>query len=153
MKKKGVIKWEDWEFKNVNWKRVLREIVDYAPNGYGRGERGYEEDHPLVKKLKITAYELTMIMAFLEEQGLIEYDKREQRWINLTSKGFDVALQNQNATRTDKISRAAIFLTATIAIATVANVLMGIDDIILKWGVSGVISLGLILMAYLIKRM
>ena len=144
--------WAKWKFTNLNWKRVLREIVNYAPNRYGRGKSNYGEDHPLVKQLEIKPHELMLIMSFLEEQGLIEYDKQEQNWINLTSKGFDVALQNQSTDRTDKISRAAIFLTAAIAIATVANVLMGIDDIILKWAVTGVISLGLISMAYLIKR-
>ena len=152
MKKKGVTKWEEWKFTNESWKRVLKEIVDHAPNRYGRGKRGYEEDHKLAKRLKIDAYELTMIMAFLEEQGLIEYDKQEQNWINLTSKGLDVALQNQNATRTERISKGAIILTAAIAFATLANVLLGINNIVLRWGVTGVISLGVIVMAFLLKR-
>lgn len=153
MKKKGALKWEEWEFKNVNWKSVLKEIVDHAPNRYGRGKSNYGEDHPLVKQLKIESHELVLIMSFLEEQGLIEYDKQAHNYINLTSKGFDIALQNQSIDRTAKIGRAVTFLTAAIAIATVANVLMGIDDIGLKWGVTGVISLGLISFAILIKRM
>lgn len=152
MKKKDVTKWEEWKFTNENWKSVLKEIVDYAPNRYGRGKRGYEEDHKLVKRLKITAYELTMITAFLEEQGLIEYDQQEHNWIIVTSKGFDVALQNQNATRTERIGKVAILLTAAIAFATLANVLIGIEDPLQKWGVTIVISIAIVVSAYFIKR-
>jgi len=86
---------DEWKFTNQNWRGVLKEISNYAPNRYGRGKSNYGEDHPLVKRLKVKPHELMLIMSFLEEQGLIEYDQSEHNWINLTSKGFDVSLQNQ----------------------------------------------------------
>jgi len=144
---------EEWEFSNQNWIKVLDTIWKRAPNRYGRGKTDYDENHPLAKRLKIKAHELMLIMSFLEDQGLIEYEQEEHNWINLTSKGFNVALQNQSVARTVGISRVIIFLTAVIAISTVVNVLMGIGDIILKWAVTGVISLGLISIGVLIRRM
>ncbi|MFC1860507.1 hypothetical protein ACFLYC_02925 [Chloroflexota bacterium] len=58
---------DEWRFTNQNWKRVLNEISDYAPNKYGIGKNNYGEDHPLVKRLKITPYELMLIMGFLRD--------------------------------------------------------------------------------------
>ena len=77
---------EEFKFSNQNWKRVLKEIVDYAPNRYGRGKDNFGQGHPLIKRLRITPYELMMIMSFLEEMGLIEYDQQEHNWINLTAR-------------------------------------------------------------------
>ncbi len=124
MKKRDISAgWDERRFSNQNWKRVLKEIVDYAPNRYGRGKRGYEEDHPLAKRLKMTAYELTMITAFLEEQELIEYDEQEHNWIHITSKGFDVALQNENQKLTFLTNYAIILFTAIITFMTVVDVM------------------------------
>lgn len=119
---------DEWRFTNQNWKRVLKEIVDYAPNRYGRGKSNYGEDHPLVKRLKIKSHELVLIMSFLEEQDLIEYDKFEHNWINLTSKGFDVARHNQAQNTSFRTNFVIILLTAIIAFATVVNVFTRIDD-------------------------
>ena len=141
MKSKNI---DEWKFTNENWKMVLKKIVDYAPNKYGRGKRGYDEDHPLVKRLKITAYELMMIMSFLEDQGLIEYDKQEQNWINLTSKGFDVALQNQSADRTGRINRASLFLSLAITLFALTSLLLGIDNAIMRGAVSVLIVVALL---------
>ena len=126
MKKRRVD--DERKFTNQNWRRVLKEIVDYAPNRYGRGKNDYVEDHLLVKRLKIKAYELMLIMSFLEEQGLIEYDKPDYNWINLTSKGFDVALQNQTQSTAFRTNFVLILLTAVIAFATSLNVFTRIDD-------------------------
>ncbi|MFC1860506.1 hypothetical protein ACFLYC_02920 [Chloroflexota bacterium] len=83
---------------------------------------------------------------------MIEYDKPDYNWINLTSKGFDVALQNQSADRTTQFSKIAIFLSAAIAIAAVANLLLGIDNVVLKWAVTVIISLGFISIGWMIIR-
>ncbi len=140
-------------FTNQNWKRVLREIYDYAPNKYGQGKQSYGEGHPLVKCLKITPYELRLIMAFLEDQRLIEYEKPENNWINLTSKGFDVALQNQNQKMTLITNRILAFLTAVIAISAIVNVIYGITDITIKWYVTLIIVVFLLAIGGLIKRL
>lgn len=143
---------DEWKFTNQNWKRVLKEIVDYAPNRYGRGKTDYDENHPLAKRLKIKAHELMLTMSFLEEQGLIEYDKPEYNWINLTSKGFDVALQNQSADRARKNNQATLFLSLVIAIAVTGGVLIGIGNLIEKWLVTGLFVVAFIVGGYSIKR-
>lgn len=143
---------DEWKFTNQNWKKVLNEISNYAPNRYGRGMK-YDEDHPLAKHLKITAYELTMIMAFLEEQSLIEYDKSEHNWIHLTSKGFDVALQNQGAKKADNFNKVTLFLGLAVAIFAVVTLLVGIQSTFQKWAVSGLIVVALIIGGYVVRRM
>lgn len=154
MEKKQTKNLDKWKFSNQNWKRVLAEISNYAPNRYGRGKlQSYQDDHPLAKRLKIKGYELGLIMAFLEDQGLIEYDKPDYNWINLTSKGFDVALQNQSAGRTVRISRITVFFSAAITVSALASLLLGIDDVILKWAVTAVISVGLIVIGALVVRL
>ena len=143
---------DEWEFSNQNWIKVLDTIWKRAPNRYGRGKTDYDENHPLVKRLKIKAHELMLIMAFLEDQGLIEYDKPDYNWINLTSKGFDVALQNQSANRTRRNNQATLFLSLVIAIAVIGGVLIGIGNLIEKWLVTGLFAVAFIVGGYLIKR-
>ena len=136
-----------YEFSNQNWRKVLRKIVDYAPNKYGRGKGGWGDDHPVAKALRISGHELMLIMSFLEEQGLIEYDKSECNWVNVTAKGFDVALENQSAERATKVNRATVFLGLVVAFASIVQVLVAVPDICVKWGVAiifaAVISVGL----------
>jgi len=143
---------EEWEFSNQNWIKVLDTIWKRAPNRYGRGKTDYDENHPLVKRLKIKAHELMLIMSFLEEQGLIEYDQLERNWINLTEKGFDVALQNQSADRARRNNQASLFLSLVIAIAVIGGVLIGIDNLIEKWLVTGLFVVAFIVGGYSIKK-
>ena len=151
MKKQRTI--DEWEFSNQNWKRILNEISNYAPSRYGRGKNDYGEDHPLVKRLKITPYDLSMSIAFLEEQGLIKYDESEHNWINLTLKGFDVALQNQSANKADRINRASLFLSLAIAIIAVATLLVGISDVTSRYTVTATIAVLFIIAAVVINKM
>ena len=130
IRKKKAITFDEWKFTNQNWKRVLAKIVNYAPNRYGRGKSNYGEDHRLVKHLKITPYELTLIMAFLEDQGLIEYDQSEHNWINLTAKGFDVSMQVQNQVRAFRTTFTLIVFTAIIAFSAFVSLL----NAPLSWG-------------------
>lgn len=129
---------------NIIWK--------YAPNRFGRGDKGYDDTHPLAKKLKISGYELMMIMAFIEEQGLIEYDASEHNWINLTSKGFDVALQNRSEIRASKINKGSLFFSGIVAVFTVVTLLTGITDIFQKWFITGIIVLGMIAIGYITQK-
>lgn len=79
----------------LGWKKVLREISNYAPNKY-ESKADYDKKYPLVKKSKVKPYELKQIINFLKEQGLIECDNSEANLINLTSKGVDLALKVQD---------------------------------------------------------
>jgi hypothetical protein len=110
-------------FSNSNWKRVLAEIWDYAPNRYGRGKGAFPDDHPLAKKLKLKSQELRLIVEFLEEQGLVEFDKQEQNWLNLTPRGFDVALRNEEIRKGFAHSFVTILLSATVAYWATTQVL------------------------------
>lgn len=126
---------EEFKFSNQNWKRVLEEIVDYAPNRYGRGKDNFGQGHPLIKRLRITPYELMMIMAFLEEMGLIEYDQQEHNWINLTAKGFEVSAQNEIQRQNNKSNLIIVILTGVIALmATIVALTSG-----MTWAVWAVI--------------
>lgn len=142
----------EWKFTNQNWKRVLAEIVNYAPNRYGRGKNNYGGDHPLIKKLKIKPYELGLIMSFLEDQGLIEYEKPEYNWVNLTSKGFDVALQNQSADKATRKDKATLFLSLAITLAVVCSLLVGIENLVEKWVVTVVFVIAVVIGGYVIKK-
>ena len=143
---------DEWEYTNLNWIKVLDAIWKYAPNRYGRGKTDYDENHPLVKKFKIKAHDLMLTMSFLDEQKLIEYDVSEHNWINLTSKGFDVALQNQSADRTRRNNQATLFLSLVIAISVLIGVLIGIDNLIEKWLIIALSVVAFIVGGYCIKR-
>lgn len=142
---------DEWRFTNQNWKKVLKEIADYAPNRYGRGKNNYGENHPLVKRLKIKSHELVLITSFLEEQGLIEYDKPEYNWINLTSKGFDVALQNQAQRASFRTNFVIIILTSIIAYATFINVYTQVTDLATRIATIG-FAAGLGLIFWQVKK-
>ncbi len=132
---------------------MLNEIYNYAPNGYGRGKpQNYQDEHPLAKRLKIKGYELGLIMAFLDDRGLIEYDNQEHNWINLTTKGFDVSLQNQSAEKVEKFNKAALFLSLAIAIFVVTELLTGISDLYQRWFISVVIVAALVWGGLIIKN-
>jgi hypothetical protein len=145
-KGKGVAKktLEESKFTNQNWVKVLDEIWRYAPNRYGRGSIGYEDSHPLAIKLKITGYELMLIASFLEEQGLINYDQQQHNWIQITSKGFDVALQNRNAEANRRVSKGSLFLSLAITVFALTSLLIGIGDILERWFISILIVIVLV---------
>lgn len=140
------------KYTSQGWKRTLTEISNYAPERY-ESKANYDKKYPLVKKAKIKPRELRSILDFLEEQGLIEYDGSEYNWINLTSKGFDVATQNQTQKMTLITNRILAFLTAVIAISAIVNVIYGITDITIKWYVTLIIVVFLIAIGGLIKRL
>lgn len=141
------------KFKNQSWKKMLDEISNYAPNKYGRGKSNYSNDHPLAKHLKISGQDVALSMMFLEDQGLIEYDKSENNWIILTPKGFEVALQNQNAKKANRNFMASLFLSFVIAIMAIVNVLIGIDDTASRYAIAITIAIVFIIGGVQIKRL
>jgi hypothetical protein len=145
-------KLEESKFTNQNWAKVLDEIWKRAPNRYGRGSRGYDDSHSLATKLKITGYELGLIALFLEEQNLIEYDQQQNNWIQITSKGFDVAMQNRNAEKNDRINKGSLFLALSIAIFAVVSLLLGIDNWLQRLVISVMISIAVVVGGFIIRR-
>lgn len=143
---------ENHKFTNQNWVTVLEEIWKYAPNKWGMGNKGYDDSHPLAEKLKINGYELMLIMSFLEEQKLIEYDKQTHNWIEITSKGFDVALQNQNAERSDRINKGSLFLSLAIAIFAIVSLLLGIQNWDQRLTISILIVIALLIGGWSVRR-
>ena len=142
----------EYKFTNQNWVKVLDEIWKYAPNRYGRGTKGYNDSHPLAIRLKITGYELGLISSFLEEQKLIEYDQQQHNWIEITPKGFDVALQNRNDERKRKVNNGSLFLGFAIAIFAATSLLVGIDDILEKWLITIMIGIALVVVTIVITK-
>ena len=143
---------EEHRFSNQAWKRVLHQIVEYAPNRYGRGKSNYGSDHPLVQRLKIKPHELMLTMSFLEEQGLIEYDKQDLNWISVTSKGFDIDTQNQSADKASRFYKGALFLSLAISISAISQLLLGIDDVFQKWFITLVFITALVIGGLFINR-
>lgn len=143
---------EESKFTNQNWVKVLDEIWKYAPNRYGRGIRGYDDSHPLAIRLKITGYELGLIASFLEEQHLIEYDQQQRNWIQITTKGFDVAMQNRNAEVNRRINKGSLFLSLAIAIFALVSLLIGIGDILERWTISILIIIAIVVGGRVIQK-
>lgn len=108
------------EFKKKprsKWKEVLLAIYNGTPTGkaFGRGKKGIRNDHPLAKQLKISGVELDHSLAFLEEQKLIEYDP-EGNWIELTEKGFDIAVKVEEQRKTSLYRRSSLFFSGLLVI-------------------------------------
>ena len=143
---------EDYHFTNQNWIRVLDEIWQYAPNKWGRGAADYNDNHLLAKRLKISGHELMLIMMFLNEQKLTEYDPQFHNTIELTPKGFDVALQNRNAMKNEKISKGSLVLSLAIAIFAVISAYTGIENNIEKWLITSLFAVALIIGGYFINK-
>lgn len=151
MDKNDIINIDDYKFSNQNWIKVLDEIWKFAPNRHGRGKTNYSDDHELARILKIKGYELGLIMMFLEENKLIEYDSND--YINLTSKGFDVALKNQDAISTKRISKSSLYFSSVIAIFATINLFLGIKNVYLGIGVLLLILLGISLLTKQMKKL
>lgn len=143
---------EEYKFANQNWIKVLDEIWSFAPHRYGTGTRGYDDSHPLARKLKITGSELGLIASFLEEQRLIEYDQQQRNWIQITDKGFDVAMQNRNAEVNRKINKGSLFLSLAIAIFALVGLLIGIGDILERWIIGILIVIAIVVGGVVINK-
>jgi len=138
---------KEFKFKNQNWIKVLNEIWEYAPYQYSLGNRGYEDSHPLAKKLKIKGDKLTLIMCFLVEQKLIEYDQQQHNRIEITSKGFDVALTNRAYASNLIVNRETILLTSALTIIAVVSLLVGINNNTERWAIGLLIGIGVAVVA------
>lgn len=106
----------------INWKRVLREIYDYAPSEWGESNKldKYSNNHALAKKLKISGQELGNTISFLENQKVIETqitckNSYTASWV-LTEKGFNIARENQNFKLGAVLQTIIIYLTTILVI-------------------------------------
>ena len=116
----------------TSWKKILNIIYINSPHSYGESRKCpfNGDNHPLAKKLKITGYELMLGIGFLEDHKLIgrnvsgegiDYSSN----LYLTSKGFEVALNNENYNNQINILKSQyktneLLTKATIILATVA---------------------------------
>jgi len=110
---------------NKNWKGALDAIYNLAPDSWIEGEKFAisSDDQPLAKKLGIKGNELSRIITFLKQQGLIETKKHTPQSPNafwqITEKGFNVALENEKRFSEERGSREQFGLNRTIKDATV----------------------------------
>jgi len=107
-----------------NWKRVLKEIYDFAPNNWGESKKvsKYDDTHDLAKRLKISGQELGNTMSFLEDQKLIKTNVSNPKeysafWI-ITEKGFNIAREIQIEKMNAFQQTTIIFLTFILALTT-----------------------------------
>jgi hypothetical protein len=127
-KKKQIGEERVWIFEEPkikpHWKDVLLSIYNDETVGNNRwwAKRDITDDHPVAKKLKISGSELMYSSDFLEKQKLIEYGP-EKNWIKLTEKGFDVAVKIEARKETYSYRKGSLFLTAILALTTVATLL------------------------------
>lgn len=109
---------EDSDFSETTkerrrWKAVLNEVYRLSPHGYGIGKEGLTDTHPLAKKLKVSGQEIMLSLSFLESNGLIKYG--DHNWIELTDKGFGVALENEKSGNNARLQAMAIFVSLILA--------------------------------------
>lgn len=104
--------------ESKRWKDVLNKISDYAPHQYGYK---LDDNHELIKKLKMSKLELELCISFLEDNELITHITRGVFGnIGLTKKGFDTSFE------IDKIKSEERLKWLTIGISIVAIFLSGI---------------------------
>ncbi len=120
-----------------NWKKVLSEIYEYAPHTYFRNNKiGIQNpNHSLVKKLRMSEYEVMLCASFLEENGLLEWKKVHNSLDNhqdlvLTSKGFDVALQNEGQEKTQGLQKILALASVLSAILVIFSIMLNSRNII-----------------------
>jgi hypothetical protein len=143
---------EEFEYKNTNWKKVLSYLVEIAPHGYGRGKDGYSEQHPLSKKFKLKPGDLSSIMIFLNELGLIEYTDSDNNWVQVTSKGFDVVIQIQESHKSSRFNRSTLLLSFAICFCSITQLFLSIENMLEKWLTTGLFSITIIFVGIIIYK-
>ncbi|HDZ61442.1 MAG TPA: hypothetical protein ENH46_07045 [Candidatus Pacearchaeota archaeon] len=121
-----------------HWKKILNEIYNHSPNSWCESNKmGRNEDnHPLARKFKISGHELMLGISFLEDHKLIETIKGngKEYWAfwKLTEKGFNVALENEKSSSTERLHEIIAIGTVLIASITFFNFLTFKGE--LDWG-------------------
>lgn len=112
----------------TSWKRILLEIYEYAPHSYGdtTGCPLSDNEHPLVKKLKITGYEAMLGVSFLKDNGLIRQESVMTPGglvskYYLTEKGFNVALELEKQKSDFDIKFIVMFFTVVLGVTTMLS--------------------------------
>ena len=143
------------------WRKVLNEILDYAPNVYDDEKRWNgarialtDYSHPLAEKINISTDDLHDSLDFMEKMGLIEIADSTippLHPIELTKKGFEVAENYKKTKLSVGLNLSIIFLTAMIWLSSffgLVNELEIVEQIMIFWGyiIAGV---GFIVLVYL----
>lgn len=110
---------------NSYWKEVLDQIYKRVPGAYGPGKFEDEKKNPIAKELKISDWELYKNVMYLTELGLVDI-RNEGNYTNMypTSKGLDIALQNEKIKSDMKIKIGTISFTAILALTAMFTFLL-----------------------------
>jgi hypothetical protein len=101
-----------------NWKDVLGEIYRFAPHKYGESSKMTfsNNQHELARKLRISGYELMLAVAFLTDQKLLFLNvppgKEYSSHLDITEKGFNVALENERAQSSNRFQETLVVVGA-----------------------------------------
>ncbi|MGE0792672.1 MAG: hypothetical protein AB7V77_00665 [Candidatus Woesearchaeota archaeon] len=122
----------------VPWKKVLLKLYDSAPNYYGESDKEpwNSNKHPLAKNLKISGYELCVSIIFLKDQKLVfEWEKIFDKTVKnksikleLTEKGFNVAMDLEKHKDTEIFNVALFFLTLMLVLSSIISVMFSTDN-------------------------
>lgn len=115
--------------ESKRWKEVLNKIADYAPHQYGYK---VDETHELVKKLKMSADELRLCIAFLEDNELITYLPKGGGCgnIGLTKKGFDTSFEIKKIKSEERLKWLTIILSGLAILVSVVLAAVNIYKIL-----------------------
>ena len=80
-------------------------------------------------------------MSFFEDQELIKYEKPDYNWINITQKGFDVALSNQNYELTFRSNLATVIFTSIVSFAAIVTLVISNTEMWVKLVTTGFLAL------------
>lgn len=124
----------------VPWKKILLEIYNSSPNSYGESikETFNSTNHLLAKTLKIKGEELHKGMVFLYGQKLIQSHDVDaldapktkfQTHLELTEKGFSVAMDLEKHKDSYLYQLSIFFLTAMLVMTGAFGLLFNISNI------------------------
>ncbi|MCK4429491.1 MAG: hypothetical protein KAU95_03885 [Candidatus Aenigmarchaeota archaeon] len=99
------------------WRLVLNEI--YKDKWIIYSVKEVDEKHPLAKELKISGRSLQKTLSFLEGTDLIKI--KEDNFIYLTQKGFNVARENEHMVLSETLQFLIVYFTTIIALTTMCN--------------------------------
>ena len=117
-------------FSQHKWKEVLNELyVSDTDNHMSASGTLGQYSPKLLSKFGVNVHEMNKINLFLYRRGLVESSSS----LELTVKGFEVALQNEKMRNDEKNRDRTLWATCVIAIAAVMEIIMtiGLDVIII----------------------
>jgi|GEM_PF-6194863 len=112
-----------------SWKKILLEVYNYAPQSYFYGDISSFKDniYPLAKTLKMNNKDLAYGVVFLQKNRLIKivHVNNKVGYIELTEKGFKVALEIEKQKTNNTVQAGMLIFTAILTLASITQIYYG----------------------------